>query len=149
MNTERSECSECSECNLTSPLCIIDLLPLELIYRIDKLLHWSYQHIVNFDIIRKVEKLEDAQSMDPSLQYYHIHHKNNCIVPPFLFPESYKRTTYYWVYETLDNCEDRESKIYCNKRKIYDRGEMFYIKGEQYSSSIVNQRRVKLQKIKQ
>lgn len=127
---------------------MIDEFPPEIIHQIDRLIHKSFQANINKEILKRVERIEDAQEMDPSLEFYHIHHKSNCSIPPFLFSESYKRSTYHWVYETSDTCLDNDYKDNCSKRKIQDQDSRFYMNGDQYSSHWEGRpRKVKLRKL--
>lgn len=113
---------------------IIALLPLEIIYYIDKIIHKSYQTNINREVHMQVEKLEDAQEIDPSLTFYHLHNKKNCKNLPFLFPDSYKKQTYEWIYETYTECVYPEKNEYCNKRKIYSKAATFYINKRRHVS---------------
>lgn len=120
---------------------IISRLPLEILYRIDKLAHYQSQIIVNRRIEQLVEKIEDAQAID-NLHYIHLHHIKNCKNLLFLTPGSYKKITYKWVYETMHDCYDynqlNESTKHCTKKQLYDKFNQFYTSnGEQYRSELI------------
>lgn len=108
---------------------IIEQLPPELIYKIDKLIHLEYQMPVNKEIIRVVEKLEDAIEIE-DLNYYHIHCITKSTIPLYLMPDAFKRTSYKWIYETVDDCFEYDNlgniTNVCNKEFIYRKSKEFY-----------------------
>ena len=69
---------------------------------IGKLIHVEYQPLINKQINRQVEKIEDACRMD-NLKYVHLHAVCNLGVP-FLDSDSYMKQSYKWVHETYNSC---------------------------------------------
>jgi hypothetical protein len=123
---------------LSLPTTILDELPPELIWRIDKFLHREFQLPINKEIKRTVEKIEDAKEMD-NLYYVHLHHIRNCTRLPFLLPGSFKRITYKWIYETPEDCieydEEGTLERVCEKHKIYSSRDVMYLDdGDKYTS---------------
>ena len=120
---------------------IINELPPELVWRIDKLLHKQYQYPINEEIKETVERIEDAMDIN-NLYYYHLHNIRNCKHLPFLLPGSFKRVTYHWIYETPEDCIEYDDDTYtinymCNKRKLDISRDMFYNNGSKYRSEPV------------
>jgi len=105
---------------------IMNEIPIELIYDIYKYIHYQYQMVVNKSISNTVEKIEDAQRMD-DLIYYHLHHIDNCSLPPCFMPNLFKRATYKWIYETINDCMefDNNGNIIgeCDKNTMYRKWE--------------------------
>lgn len=118
-------------------LTIDDLLPFEIIYYINRLIHNSYQCVINSLIDSRVERIEDAMVMDDSLTFYHLHYIDNIPMAhyPFMCTDSYKKSTYKWVYETYECCiGDDGLGDGCSKRDLNLQDITFYINGERYRS---------------
>lgn len=105
---------------------LLSEVPRDLLREIAKLIHWNYQNIINAQIHRIVEKIEDAKEMD-ELNYHHLHNIKYCLNKrvdgPFYWG-SYKMNTYKWVYEVYGDCRNGSD---CKKRKIYAKNNTFYI----------------------
>ena len=129
--------------------CILYAIPKDIAQIIGKMVHVEKQKQINRHISRYVEKIEDAKYID-DLDYHHLHHIKNCVDVPFFNTESYKYSTYKWIYQISEDCTTKKDNNikYCSKRNVYLTSERIYFNGNAHISCAIDNQRKQFKLIK-